>query len=443
MTPHSTAPPTRMIPRPARLPLVALLAANAISLVGTALTALAIPWFVLQTTGSAARTGLSGFVGLVPLVLGGLLGGTVVDRLGPKRASVMSDVASGIAIAAIPLLHGTVGLAFWQLLALQFLANLCETPGGTARMVLLPDLATSGGLALGRVNAAAEATRRLSHLLGPPLAGLLIAVLGPSNVLWLDAATFACSAAAIALAVPATARGRSGRGEYLAETLEGLRFLRADRLVRALIALFAASNALLNPLFLVLLPVYAAATTGRALDLGLLIAAFGGGTLAGAALFGAVGGRAPRRALLVGALALTGLPLWPLAALPPARVTMGLLAAMGLALGPLGPLVLTVLGERTPGALRGRVFGAYSALVTAAIPPGVLLAGVLTEIAGVRAVLLGMAVAYLALVLAALALPVFRQLSPTGADAGRPTAARDQADDGGGEREAQGQASAG
>ena len=80
---------------PKRLPIVALLVANAISIVGNQLTALAIPWFVLLTTGSAARTGLVAAWGTAATVAASFLGGVLVDRLGLKRTSVVTDLASG------------------------------------------------------------------------------------------------------------------------------------------------------------------------------------------------------------------------------------------------------------------------------------------------------------------------------------------------------------
>ena len=96
-----------------RVPLFALLLANAVSLTGNTLTFVAVPWFVLQTTGSAARTGLAGGAAFLAAVLAGLFGGPIVDRLGFRRTSVLADLASCASVAAIPLLHNTVGLAFW------------------------------------------------------------------------------------------------------------------------------------------------------------------------------------------------------------------------------------------------------------------------------------------------------------------------------------------
>src|SRR5947208_7768206 len=125
--------PATEMPTANRIPILGLLAANTISQIGSALTFIAVPWFVLETTGSAAKTGLTGVFEALPFIIAGIFGGALVDRLGFKRTSILADLTSGLTLALIPLLYHTVGLAFCQLLALSFLSNLFYTPGSTAR----------------------------------------------------------------------------------------------------------------------------------------------------------------------------------------------------------------------------------------------------------------------------------------------------------------------
>ena len=84
-------------------------------MVGNRMALLAIPWFVLATTGSAAKTGITAFFSLVPVVLATFFGGALIDRLGFKPSSVLADVASGLAVVAIPILFGLDLLSFWLL----------------------------------------------------------------------------------------------------------------------------------------------------------------------------------------------------------------------------------------------------------------------------------------------------------------------------------------
>jgi len=393
-----------------RRPLFVLLGASAISQAGNSLTALAIPWYVLETTGSAARAGVVAFAGLVPMVLASFFGGAVVDLLGFKRASILSDLASGLTVAAIPLLAVTIGLQFWHLLLLTFLGALLDAPGTTARMSLTPDLARLAAMPLARMNALAQSTSGSVSLLGPILAGVLVVAVGPRDVLWLDAASFAVSAALVAIAVPTAKREIVDGESRSVDLLGGLRYLLADRLVLAIALTATVVNFLAAPLFSVILPVYARVTFGAATDLGLLIGGFGGGTIAGSVLYGAVGPRLPRRDSLIAGFLLLGLPLFLLAIEPPLWVALLALVISGAGAGVINPLAITVLQERIPEAIRGRVFGAFMAAVLVAAPLGVLLAGFLSEIVGVRACLVGISTALVLVALSMLANPALREL---------------------------------
>ena len=394
-----------------RLPLYALLAGNVVSLLGNTLTLVALPWFVLQTTGSPAQTGLTGFFVALPSFLAGVFGGTLVDRLGPKRVSVVADLVSGLGIVLIPALQQTVGLAFWQLLALVFLGAALDVPGLTARRALLPELAALAGVRLERVNALFEGAQYLAQLLGPPLAGLLIVALGASNVLWLDAATFAVSAALVALAVPAAlVAARPAPGRYRDELLAGLRFLRGDRLLLALAVGLSVTNFLGGPTFAVILPVYVRETFGEATALGLILAAFGAGSLLGTLAYGAVGHRFPRRALWIGAYAVAALPLWTLPLTTSLPIILAVYAFDALIGGPLSPLGVTIRHERIPAHLRGRVFGLFSAIATAMSPLGMLAAGGAIEGFGLRPTMVALGAAYLLVALGMLLTPALREM---------------------------------
>jgi len=401
-----------------RTPILALLGANAVSETGNVLAFVAIPWFVLQTTGSAARTGLTGGAFLLAAVVAGVVGGPVVDRIGFKRMSVVADLAGALTVASIPLLYHTIGLAFWQLLVLVFLGGFLDAPGHTARQSLVPDLAERARMRIERANSAFQGIQFASFLVGPPLAGLFIAVFTPSNVLWIDAATFIVSAVLVAALVPSAARRRSGTtaagalraGRYLAELAEGLAFIRRDRLIYWMFGIGVVSNFFVVPLFAVVLPVYAEQTYGSAVDLGLMLGGFGGGALAGTVSYGAVGYLLPRRATLVSAIVLMGLPFWVLVATPSLGVTIGAVFVSGLTLGVPNPLTYSVLQQRTPPQMLGRVLGAGVSLSMVAVPIGMVLCGYALEIAGLRPTLAGISACYLAVGLISFLSPALREL---------------------------------
>jgi MFS family permease len=397
-----------------RIPILALLGANAVSETGNVLAFVAIPWFVLQTTGSAARTGLTGGAFLLAAVVAGVVGGPFVDRMGFKRASIVADLAGAVTVALIPLLYYTIGLSFWQLLVLVFLGGFLDAPGHTARQSLVPDLAGRAGMRLERANSAFQGIQHASFLLGPPLAGLLIALLAPGNVLWIDAVTFVVSAALVGALVPPVAL-RSGTeprraGGYLAQLAEGMTFIRRDRLVFWMFGIGVVANFLILPLFAVVLPFYARQVYGSAVDLGLMLGGFGGGALAGTVFYGAVGHLLPRRTTLVSAIMFVGVPFWVLVTTPPLWVSMGALFVAGFALGPPNPLTYSVLQERTPPRMLGRVLGAGVSLSMIAVPIGMVLCGYALEIFGLRPTLVVISACYLTVGLLSFISPALREL---------------------------------
>jgi MFS family permease len=99
-----------------------------------------VPWFVLQATGSAALTGVAAAASTLPLVISAAFAGPLVDRVGLRRASVLSDLVSGLIVMTIPALFLTAGLTYAVLLALLFVRWLMATPGDTARRAMIPDL---------------------------------------------------------------------------------------------------------------------------------------------------------------------------------------------------------------------------------------------------------------------------------------------------------------
>lgn len=400
-----------------RRPVVALLVANTVSQLGNTFSALAIPWFVLATTGSAGLTGLTVAVGTLPVIVAGIFGGVVVDRLGYRTASVVSDIASGLTTLLIPLLYLTVGLAFWQLLALVFLGVLLDGPGQTARLAIYPDIVQRTTLSLDRANALYSTTRRIAGLLGPPLAGALIAVIGPANLLWVNAATFAVSAGIIGLMLPGVDRvvaraadGVDGFRSYLGEVREGFRFLFSRSVLVWMIAAFSLGGLIAEPLYAVILPVYANEIYGSALPLGLIFAALGAGSLVGNLVYAAVAPRLSRSVLLFGGFGIRALCFTVLLAVPPWWVIAVAIFVSASVFEPINPMSMSVMQEQVPAGMRGRVFGAVSAVGASTLPLGVLVYGFLMSALGLETTLAIFVAVNVALPLAMLLLPSLRDI---------------------------------
>ncbi|MGE5334910.1 MAG: MFS transporter [Nitrososphaerota archaeon] len=422
--------PPGATPQPARrVPLFALYTSNTVSAVGDVLTFLAIPWFVLQTTGSVVQTGVTAFFSTASVALSALLGASLVDRLGFRRASVLSDLASGVCVALIPLLYETIGLPFWALLLLVFLAGLMTTPGATARSAMVPELAEFAHVRMERATAASDGATRLSRFIGAPLAGILIAVIGPNNLLWVDAATFAFSALVIGRAVPAifppthpsaapaqvagVAGDSGGRRRFLAGLREGFAFIRSDPVLLWPILVVLVTNLLDAGNSGVLIPAFVKQTYGNAVWLGAIVAATGGAAFLGTVVFGAVGHRLPRQLTLGLAFTIGGafrfFVVVGFAAHP--FVLVALTAVCGFFIGPINPIFDTIAYERIPVALRARVFGVLTAGSMLGTPLGGLIVGAVAPSIGISASMLLFGVVYAIATLSLLVNPALRGMN--------------------------------
>ncbi|WP_432542640.1 MFS transporter [Kineococcus sp. SYSU DK002] len=396
-----------------------VLAAHTTSSAGNAATAVALPLFVLATTGSTALTGVVGAAAVAPVVVGGIFGGVLVDRFGYRRTSVVSDAVGALTIAAVPALHLTVGLPLWALIVLVVATGLLDTPGQAARYALLPDLAADAGVPLERATGWFDAGERAARLLGAPAAGALVSLLGAPVVLALDAVTFVAAAALVALALPRLARGAApaaaaalgGVRGYLRDLRFGLSVVRGDRLLLAVVAMVAVTNAFDAAYSSVVLPVHATERLGGGVDLGLLVGAFGAGAVAGALAFGAVGTRWSRRTVFTVAFVVVGGPRFALLALDPGLPVLLVGAVLtGFAAGAINPILGAVQMERVPAEARARVDGVVGAGAWAAMPVGILGAGLWLESGSLTGLLVVCAVAYLLITLAPAVFPVWRGL---------------------------------
>lgn len=394
---------------------------NGVSLIGNSLLLVAIPWFVIETTGSAGRTGLVGMATALPVFASGVLGGPLIDRLGGRRMSVISDIISGVSLALIPLLYATVGLAFWQLLLLVFIGAALDIPGLTARRTLLPELAEGAAIRPEAMNSAFETMQGMSLIIGSAVAALLIGLIGTVNLLWITGGAFALSALLIGLFSPSgkhdvdpeSAPASSG---FLGEIMLGLRFLQTDVLLLSLAIGLTFMNFLQQPFWAVVLPVQIEEQFEDASRFGWMLMVFGIGDLIGGALYGMFGHlvREHRRLLYLCGIASFTVLLWILAAEIPYGVMVATSFLVGLIGGPINPLLVTVRFERIPKELRGRVFGSFSALTGAVVPLGMIVVGWLLDVLGVRAGMITLAVVATAFTLILFLTPPYRQMDVRG-----------------------------
>jgi len=320
-----------------------------------------------------------------------VLSGPIIDRLGFKQSSVISDIASGVTVAIIPTLYLFDVLAYWHLIVLAFLGALLDSPGWTARGAMVPRLARNATMPLERANSAIQLSQFGGQVIGPAVAGTLIGFVGAASVLYINAGTFAVSALLIGLVIAYPSR-RDASDEHVAEqqpssimadVKEGIRYIVRDPFISALLSIAVFANFLFSPLLAVVLPVFVKEQFDSATAFGLLAASFGAGSVIGTIFYGVFGERLPRYPIYVGGsiLLTTGMWILPFSTSLAISITGALVA--GLSLGPFNIVSTVALQERVPEDMLGRVIGALS-MTSLASPLGVLLAGIGIDTIGIR-----------------------------------------------------------
>jgi MFS family permease len=350
--------------------LLALLAREAVSLAGSQMTWVALPWFVLTTTGSATKMAVVVAVEAAALGVVGFASGNLASRLGPRRTMLLADAWRAPLMAAIPALHYVGLLSFPVLLVLVFAVGAFGTPAFASKAALLPAIVGEDEGPVGEANALLQIANRVSFVLGPPLAGVLIGVMGATTVLLVDAATFAAGFLLLALFVRVAAPApETDESRGLAS---GVRFLFRDRLLRPWsLAIVAGDVGWLA--FFVSMPFLVLTRYGdRPELLGWILGGFGVGAVAGnVVIFRIVRGIDQLLVGSVGELFMVA-PLWLfLAEVPPGFLVASMLAA-GLANGVVNAPVWTIFTVRTPPALRTKAWAAIVA-TTSLLGPLVLL----------------------------------------------------------------------
>jgi MFS family permease len=354
--------------------LLGLLTAELVSLTGSSMTFVALPWFVLVTTGSTAKMGWVLAAEMLPIAIFGIPAGSLIARIGAKRTMLVSDAARGPLLLVLPVLHRTGHLSFAALLGTAFAIGVFAAPYFASSRIVVPEVAGEDERAVTEVNAILGGANQLTQLTGPVLAGVLIAATSASTVLVIDACTYAFSFLTIALVVRAGKRvdaTAASRG-----LLAGVRFLMHDSLLGPILLAACAINFVAQGLIVGIQGLAYFRYDGNAHVLGFLFGAFGVGALIGALAAQQLARRANLMRLAAFAIVAMPLPLFLLAASMPWGAALVVVAAFAFFSPLVNAPIVGVLTVRTPEALRPKVMTAVMTVASLAGPLGFLGAGV-------------------------------------------------------------------
>lgn len=359
-----------------------LWAGQFVSQLGDRLAALAFPWLVYTTTGSALGTGAVFAIYTLPYVLFGAFAGVAVDRIDKRRLMIGADVVRALLVLAVPF------LATRSLPAVYVLAFVIATAGvffDPAKLSILPEIVPPERLM--RANSLMSTAENLTEILGWAFAGLLLAAVSTSAAFGLDALTFAVSAGALVVMryqAPARAAVERTASAYWEDLREGLSFLRRDRGVRANTVMIVVCVAGLGAAYPLTFLFAVQVLDGGARAFGLLEAAVGVGFLAGSLALVALAARVRKGRVMVVGLAAMGLFLALVSLTDSMWTTAVPLALFGLANAAVLIAVDTYLQQAIPAGMRGRVLGSRFTLTQGTYALSVLVGGGLAAVVDVR-----------------------------------------------------------
>lgn len=366
-----------------RIVAASYLASHFLSLLGNGVVAVAFPLIVLQITGSPLSMGAISAATAIPAIAIGLVAGIVIDRWNRRNISVASDLISAASVAALPLVDAIWGLELWWFIVLGIIGAFGDVPGGTAREVLVATVSQRSGIPLERLVGIRQTLTSAALVIGPALAGTLVALLGPSTVFFVTAALSA-SAALLTLVIPRAAgvviQDPATRETPWQQITGGIKVLRHSRFLVATIVLIIGLTTVGGGLQGLVLPLHFS-ILGRPEILGLVLTTMSAGMLAGALVFAVMGTRVTRRVWLTIGFSFLTIGFIGMSTLASLPVIFGSALVVGVSNAMLGGVLGVLQVEKTPDRARGRVLALQNTALQLAAPIGIGGSGIIAELA--------------------------------------------------------------
>lgn len=380
-------------------PFVLLEIASFTSFTGGSMVFLLVPWLAISLTGSATNAGFIVAIANIPGLILSPLMGSFIDKFGRRRSAIVMELAPAIAVLILPILANFMPINVPILLTVAVVRALVAGSAPSARKSLLPDVAAAAEFNLEKANSIHESVAAAGFALGPVVASVLIGLIGSYDAFYVVSGLSAISALIIqAIRVHEHVEDHNddvGR-HWLSFAVQGFKIMFQTPSVAIVMSAFLVLSTIYLPTEVVLLPKYYnsihfAAGYGQVI-----------GIMAAFVVFGSMGFEwLTKRVRLVTLLrfGFIGVPLTmiPMSFLPPQGVMLFCGALLGLAWGPLAPLVNTVVMRKVAPSKRGRVFSLEMTIWTGGPMISMTLAGIAVDAFGVRAVYLFIALTVLVL----------------------------------------------
>lgn len=339
-------------------PFVLTQLASLTSITSGSMVFIAIPWIALEISGSAASAGLVVALTAIPGLIVIPVIGSVIDKFGRRRVAIWGEWITATLTLLLPLVANLWGLSLIGLIILATLKNVVSPSGSTARKSLVPDVAKPAGMTLDRANSIHEAVFATGFALGPALATFCIALIGSANTFFV-VAFFGALSGLFALLIRVTEQheenDQTEKEPFMRYAMQGFKVLFATPSVLVMMSAIVILAVVYLPTEMVVLPAYYNSLADPE-GLGLLISAMAAASILGALFFEQIHKYLSYSTIL--RIGILGVPLamLPMSQLPPQWAMLTGALVLGLAWGPLLPLLNTVIQKKIPANKRGRVF---------------------------------------------------------------------------------------
>jgi len=381
---------------------------NVISGFGDQAGWIALVWFLLHRTGSAASIGWVTLLYQLPSVVTSFLAGVLLDRFPRARVMAVGNFILGILFGLVVWVSSLTGPGtIWLIYGLIGLAGIVVPLNITGGGVLLPELIPSEKLS--QANYLMQMEWQVALVLGPAVGGVLIAIIGSQVLILADAVTFfAVGIILLTLRHQTPVRKRPKTNSWQ-DFREGIAFLLHREPLWALVVLTVFFNLLYGP-YEVLLPVTANRVFHSATVLGMWWTAFAVGSVAGSVVLSFREWRYNMASSLASIIILWGCITVGVAFSRTSWLTGLLMLTAGLIYSPWGAWVMTIRQKMIPGPLQGRVLGASQSLIIAATPIGTFITGLFLSGIPAETIFLVCGVGTVVVGLIALWWPSFREI---------------------------------
>ncbi|NQW09204.1 MAG: MFS transporter [Alphaproteobacteria bacterium] len=358
------------------------------SVLGDAITRTTLVWYVFELTGSSVSLGWLSFCFTAPVIVGGIAAGWLLDRYDRRTIMAIDSLAKSLVVFSVPVLATMDALPLWYVYVVASVFGFLMMIPLAGVPSLLPALVS--GDDLNAANALETIGYTTGGVLGPPLAGLLIAQIGPLDALYLDAASYLVFAWAVWRCRPRPEPGHVGTGDETS-LLAAVRVIARNPVLASTTLMYLAFNVGLGAL-LVVVPVFADTVLGGGPELyGLLLGCIAIGQLVSSVTIGVVRLPIPTGLAICLTLLLSGVAVAAVAMSPNVAGVAVALALYGVFIAPLTIWGQTLRMKIIPPGFHGRCFAIMRTLMQSGGPLGGVSAGFAVPVIGVRAAIAAIA----------------------------------------------------